>query len=95
LLHAIADNLAFPLGDFAIINLIAATTNAFNGALLARRPTHYRHYTLVGIVLLASIAGIAGGVSRDVILNTVPAALTNPWYLILSALAVESTTPWA
>jgi uncharacterized membrane protein YeiH len=87
LLRAIVDSLTFPVGDFAVLNLIAATTNAFNGALLARRPTHYRHYTLVGILLLAATAGIAGGVSRDVILLKIPAALTNPWYLILSGLA--------
>jgi uncharacterized membrane protein YeiH len=73
----------FSLGDFTIIDLIAATTNAFNAALLARRPTHWRHYTTVGIVLLAIAGGIAGGVSRDVLLNTVPVALTNPWYLIM------------
>jgi uncharacterized membrane protein YeiH len=87
LFRAIIDNLTFPIGDFAILNLIAATTNAFNGALLARRPTHYRHYTLVGIVLLAATAGIAVGVSRDIILLEVPAALLNPWYLVLSGLA--------
>jgi hypothetical protein len=28
----------FTLGSFTLIDLIAATTNAFNGALLARRP---------------------------------------------------------
>lgn len=71
------------LGNFTIIDLIAASTNAFNAALLARRPTHWRYYTIVGIILLAILGGIAGGVSRDVILNDVPAALTNPWYLIL------------
>jgi uncharacterized membrane protein YeiH len=87
LLRAIVNNLTFPLGDFVIIDLIAATTNAFNGALLTRRPTHFRHFTLMGIVLLASLAGISGGVSRDVILNKIPGALTNPWYLILCVVA--------
>ena len=33
------------LGNFTIIDLIAATTNAFNGALLARQPSHYRRFT--------------------------------------------------
>jgi uncharacterized membrane protein YeiH len=70
--------------DFTIIDLIAASTNAFVGALLARRPDHYRNYTRLGIVLLAIIAGIGGGVARDLILNQIPAALTNPWYIILS-----------
>ena len=30
-------------GEFTTIDLIAATTNALNGALLARRPDHYRN----------------------------------------------------
>ena len=77
----------FSLGDFTIIDLIAATTNAFNGALLARQPSHYRKYTVVGILLIAVFGGIGGGVSRDVLLNDVPSALTNAWYLILCAVA--------
>lgn len=28
-------------GNFTTLNLIAATTNALNGALVARRPDHY------------------------------------------------------
>jgi uncharacterized membrane protein YeiH len=72
-------------GNFVIIDLIAATTNAFNGALLAQRPDYYegRQWTVVGILLLAVFGGIGGGVARDLILNKVPGALTNPWYLIL------------
>jgi hypothetical protein len=31
--------------NFTTLNLIAATTNALNGALLARRPDHYRNYS--------------------------------------------------
>jgi hypothetical protein len=38
------------VGNFLIIDLIAATTNAFNGALLARQPDHYRRYTVIGIL---------------------------------------------
>jgi uncharacterized membrane protein YeiH len=51
----------FTLGDFTIIDLIAATTNAFNGELLARQPSHYRKYTVVGILLIAVFGGIGGG----------------------------------
>ena len=32
-------------GNFTTIDLIAASTNALNGALLARRPDHYRNFT--------------------------------------------------
>jgi uncharacterized membrane protein YeiH len=76
-------------GNFLIINLIAATTNAFNGVLLAQRPDYYRpnHWTAVGLLILAIFGGIGGGVTRDILLNKIPAALTNPWYLILCLLA--------
>lgn len=70
-----------------IIDLMAASTNAFSGALLARRPDHYKHFTVVGIFLMAILGGIGGGVTRDVLLADVPAALVNPWYLILCSLA--------
>jgi len=66
-----------------VISLIAATTNAFNGALLARRPDHYKHFTVIGIIILAYAGGIGGGIVRDVLVNKVPSPLENPWYLIL------------
>jgi len=72
---------------FTIIDLLAAATNAFNGALLCRRPTHYRNYTVVGVILMALLGGIGGGVSRDVILNKIPAAFTNPLYIFLCVVA--------
>jgi uncharacterized membrane protein YeiH len=77
------------VGSFVFIDLIAATTNALNGALLAQRPDYYRgkQWTVVGILLMAIFGGIGGGVSRDVLLNKIPGALTNPWYLILCLLA--------
>jgi uncharacterized membrane protein YeiH len=70
-------------GDFTAIDLIAAATNALNGALLARRPDHYKNFTRTGILLMAILGGIGGGVTRDVILNKVPGAFTNPAYITL------------
>ena len=70
-------------GDFTTIDLIAATTNALNGALLARRPDHYRNFTIVGILLMALLGGLGGGVTRDIILNKIPSAFTNPAYILL------------
>ena len=70
------------LGTMGVISLIAATTNAFNGALLARRPDHYRHFTIVGVLLLGYAGGIGGGVLRDILVNKVPSPLVNPWYLV-------------
>lgn len=64
------------------ISLIAATTNAFNGALLARRPDHYKHFTVMGIIILAYAGGIGGGIIRDVLCNKVPSPLENPWYIV-------------
>jgi uncharacterized membrane protein YeiH len=65
-----------------VISLIAATTNAFNGALLARRPDHYKHFTVIGIIVLAYAAGIGGGIIRDLLVAKLPSPLENPWYLI-------------
>ncbi len=69
------------------ISLIAATTNAFNGALLARRPDHYKHFTFMGVIILAYAGGIGGGIVRDLLVNKIPAPLENPWYLILCSVA--------
>jgi uncharacterized membrane protein YeiH len=75
------------LGSLVLIDLLAATTNAFNGAILASRRDHRRNWTMIGIILIAVIGGIGGGVTRDVLLNSIPGALQNPWYLILSLAA--------
>ena len=77
-------------GDFLYLDLLAAFTNALNGALLCQRPDHYgggRAYTVIGILVFAVLGGIGGGVTRDVLINDVPGALTNPWYLILVIIA--------
>ena len=74
-------------GTIGVLDLIAATTNAFNGALLARRPDHNKHYTLAGIMFLATAGGIGGGIARDVLLNVVPAPLMTPWYLLAASAA--------
>ncbi len=74
-------------GDETLIDLIAASTNALNGALLARRPDHFRNFTIVGILLMALLGGIGGGITRDVLLGDVPSALTNPAYITLCLVA--------
>jgi uncharacterized membrane protein YeiH len=70
-------------GSFSAIDFLAASTNALNGALLARRPDHYKNFTRTGIILMAILGGIGGGVTRDVLLNKVPVAFTNPVYISL------------
>jgi uncharacterized membrane protein YeiH len=70
-------------GSFTTVDLVAASTNALNGALLARRPDHFKQFTIVGIMLMALLAGLGGGITRDVLVGDVPAALTNPAYILL------------
>ncbi|CAM3114423.1 hypothetical protein PSET11_01473 [Arthrobacter ulcerisalmonis] len=56
---------------------------AVSGSLLAAR----KEFDIVGSLLLASLVALGGGVIRDIILNTVPAAFTNPAYLLPPVLA--------
>jgi uncharacterized membrane protein YeiH len=70
-------------GNFTAIDLVAASANALNGALLARRPDHYKNFTRVGIILMALLGGLSGGTVRDLILGHLPAAFTNPAYIVL------------
>ena len=71
-------------GNFTTVDLIAASTNSLNGALLARRPDHYKQFTVVGILLMALLGGLGGGITRDVLVAQVPSALTNPAYITLA-----------
>src|SRR5262245_21202394 len=71
-------------GSFTTIDLIAASTNALNGALLARRPDHYKQFTIVGILLMALLGGLGGGITRDILVAEVPSAITNPAYITLA-----------
>ena len=70
-------------GNFTAVDLIAASTNALNGALLARRPDHYKQFTIVGILLMALLGGLGGGITRDILVGQIPGALTNPAYITL------------
>jgi len=71
-------------GSFTTVDLIAASTNALNGALLARRPDHYKNFTIVGVICMALLMGLGGGITRDVMVGQIPAAITNPAYLTLA-----------
>ena len=41
-------------GNYTFVDLVAASTNALNGALLARRPDHFKNFTIAGILLHGS-----------------------------------------
>ena len=73
-------------GDFTTVDLIAASTNSLNGALLARRPDHYKQFTVVGIILMGLLGGLGGGITRDVMVGQVPSALTNPAFITVALL---------
>jgi hypothetical protein len=49
------------LHESSTLDLIAAGTNALNGALLARRPDYYKNFTVIGIILMALLMGWAAG----------------------------------
>jgi len=70
-------------GNFTAVDLVAASANALSGALLARRPDHYKNFTVPGILAMALLGGLTGGITRDLMLGQIPAALTNPAYLTL------------
>jgi len=74
------------LPSFPNIDLFAAGVNALNGVLVARNPSHNRGYTLMGLLIMAFFGGIGGGVSRDMLLNEIPAPLFNAMYLVVCVL---------
>ena len=69
------------LPSFPQVDLFSAGINALNGVLVARNPSHNRGYTVAGLLIMAYFGGIGGGVSRDVLLNDVPAPLKGSAYL--------------
>lgn len=67
------------------LELVGTFAFAVSGALLAVR----KEFDLVGSLLLASLAGLGGGVIRDLILQDgPPTAFVAPYYLIPVAVAV-------
>jgi uncharacterized membrane protein YeiH len=76
--------MTFPF-DIALVwlDLAGVFFFAVSGSLLAAR----KQFDFVGSLLLASLVSLGGGVIRDIILNSVPAAFTNPAYLVPPVLA--------
>lgn len=67
-----------------MLDLLGVFFFAVSGSLLAAR----KGFDLIGSVLLGSMAGLGGGVVRDVILNQgPPAAFSNPIYLVPALVA--------
>jgi uncharacterized membrane protein YeiH len=74
------------LPSFPHIDLFSAGINALNGVLVARHPSHNRGYAVVGLLIMAFFGGIGGGVSRDLLLNEIPAPLKDPNYFFVCIL---------
>jgi uncharacterized membrane protein YeiH len=66
-----------------VLDLFGVFFFAVSGCMLAAR----KGIDLVGSLLLGSMAGLGGGVVRDLVIGTVPAAFSNPLYLIPPVLA--------
>jgi uncharacterized membrane protein YeiH len=71
-----------------VLNLIGTFVFAVSGALLAVR----KNYDIVGMIVLAGITAIGGGVIRDLIIGAIPpAAFTDASYFWIPLLAVVLT----
>ena len=70
-------------GSFTTIDLIAASRTLSTGRCWPAGPTTTSNFTVVGILLMALLGGLGGGITRDVLLGEVPSALTNPAYITL------------
>lgn len=75
-----------PLAEVLLaLELIGTFAFAVSGALLAAK----KGVDIIGSLLLASLAGLGGGVIRDLVLNeSVPTAFAAPQYLIPVVVAV-------
>jgi len=68
--------------------LIGVFAFALSGALLAVR----EKFDIVGMVVLATVTAVGGGVIRDILIGEIPpAALTDPWSLLLPLVAAVLT----
>jgi uncharacterized membrane protein YeiH len=67
----------------AWIEVPAIVAGALAGALFAQR----RGLDLTGILAIAIVSGLGGGITRDVLLARVPLALRQPRYLVAVAVA--------
>ncbi|MGH2677269.1 MAG: trimeric intracellular cation channel family protein [Actinomycetota bacterium] len=65
------------------VELPAVVAGALAGALFAQR----RGLDVIGVLALALVSGLGGGILRDVLLARIPLALQESWYLLTVAAA--------
>ncbi len=65
------------------LDLLAVTANALFGALVGVRAK----FDAAGILALGILTGVGGGILRDILLNQVPASISNPWFIIAALIS--------
>ena len=74
------------LPSYPNVDLFSAGINALYGVLVARQPSHNRGYTVAGLLIMSFFGGIGGGVTRDILVNEIPAPLKGATYFIVCIL---------
>lgn len=83
-MHAVIFNAGLEEG----LDLIGTFVFGISGALLAVR----KQFDVVGMLVLAELTALGGGIARDLILGaTPPASFTDVWYLVVPVVAVAVT----
>ena len=72
-----------PVQTPLLLDLAAVTTSALGGSLVAVRA----RFDVTGVVALGILTGLGGGLLRDILLNQLPVALKNPWYIVAAVVA--------
>ena len=67
-------------------DLLAVGIGALQGALFAAQ-FRDRRLDLLGVAIIGIAAGLGGGLLRDLLLNQVPAALQQNWYILVAVAA--------
>ena len=74
---------ALPLTTLGVLDLLGVFVFALSGATLAVS----RRFDVFGVLVLASVAALGGGVARDVLLDVPPVALQDTRYLVVPLVA--------
>jgi uncharacterized membrane protein YeiH len=74
------------LPSFPHVDEFSAGVNALNGVLVARNKSHDRGFTLAGLIIMAFFGGIGGGVSRDLMLASIPSPFQGSAYFFICLL---------
>lgn len=72
-----------PTPFFRLVDVFGVLANGLLGGAIARK----LGFDIVGFAVIAMVAGLGGGILRDLLLDVRPAALTDPAYLVTALLA--------